>query len=239
MKKTAGLLTMISVLVVLFLSAFAVSTTTTKQTNGKVIDVKPFNKLSVSISAHVFIDQGATQKLTIDADAATLDKILAEVDNKNLVIKLQNPGNRIKGDVTIHITVPELEEISVAGSSDVNVKSDFKAEILTLRVSGSGVIDFDHLTTTDLEAKISGSGKIILAGNSDKFDAAVAGSGNVEAFEFVVADFDGKISGSGKCNVNVTKVLGASIAGSGAIIYMGKPVVNSTVAGSGKVKSAN
>ena len=201
-------------------------------------DVKPFHALSISIDATVDITQASSQDLVIDASPADLEKIVAEVNNGTLQIRLKSPGDRINGDVAVHIRVPDLDEISVAGAARVNTKSAFKTGAMTLRISGSGMINFDNLSADAVEAKISGSGKLVLVGKAGNFDVSIAGSGEVEAFPFEVAMFDGKISGSGRCRVNVSKELGASIAGSGSISYKGSPKVNSTVAGSGSVRAA-
>ncbi len=205
---------------------------------GDVIDVGPFTEVTISISANVYIEQGSPRKLTIDADPSSMDKIVAEVENGNLHLELRKPFDRIKGDVTVHITVPELDEISVAGSANTMVNSTFNADRMALRIGGSGKINFSDLRAKDVEATISGSGKVLLAGHADSFDVNVAGSGKVEAFGFDATSFDGKISGSGKCNVNVSKDLSASIAGSGSIVYKGSPRVNKSVAGSGSVNAA-
>ncbi len=240
MKRSVTFFTLLSAFLLLFLSGFTFSTNEEKQIKGDdILNVDPFTKISISLPARVNIEQATPRKLSIDTDAATMEKIEAKVNDGTLYLKLKKPFDKIKGEVTINITIPDLNEISVSGSATVMTKSTFRTDKLSLQISGSGEIQFDDLISSALESKISGSGKIILTGQSDEFDAAVVGSGKIDAFGFEVKEFDGKISGSGECNVNVTSELGATIAGSGRIIYKGNPKVNSSVSGSGKVKSAD
>ncbi|HYW95206.1 MAG TPA: head GIN domain-containing protein [Bacteroidales bacterium] len=236
MKTTTTILSLISALLIVVLSGFVGSRVLDKPFNDEEMPVDPFNKISISIPADVHLDQGSPQNLVIEADPSTLEKIKATVNDNQLVIKLREPGQRLKGDVTIHITVPELENLSVAGSATVTAKRLFKAGELTLRLAGSGDIEFADLQSGELDARISGSGKITLSGQTREFDVALAGSGDIDAFDFVTSGFDGKISGSGSCNVNVTGELGATIAGSGDIMYRGTPKVSSMVAGSGSIR---
>jgi hypothetical protein len=239
MKRKSGLISIVFVTLIFVFSGFVSMTNPTIKATPGQPDVKPFHSMSISIAADVDIEQGSPQKMVIDADPADLERIVAEVNNGQLQIRLKSPGDRIKGKVAIHIKVPDLDEISVAGSARVNTKSSFKAGDMTVRISGSGIISFDDLTAQAIEAKISGSGKLFLAGKGQNFDVSLAGSGQVDAYGFQTVMFDGKISGSGNCKVNVSQELGASIAGSGTISYKGNPKVNSTVAGSGSVRIAD
>ncbi len=237
MKTSIRLFTVFSVFTILFLAGFSTKQDHVKSVKDDIVQVDPFTSLNIALSAKIFIEQGSPQKLVIDADPETLDRIRAEVHNGKLELGLREPFNRLKGEVTIRITVPGLEGISVAGSARVMSNSTFKADEMTLRISGSGEITFDDLNAKEMDARISGSGNINLTGRSDEFGASVSGSGKIEAFGFEVSEFEGKISGSGKCMVNVTNDLEASIAGSGSIVYKGKPQVSSRVSGSGSVKS--
>jgi hypothetical protein len=101
------------------------------------------------------------------------------------------------------------------------------------------ILNFPNFKEIKVSAIISGSGNIHLFGkqNAGELKVFISGSGNVKAIEFPSDNVDVKISGSGNCWVNATvKKLFVRLAGSGNVIYRGNPSIDSSVAGSGKVK---
>jgi hypothetical protein len=188
------------------------------------------------MSADVYITQGNNHIVDVIADADILDKIKIEVRDNKLHIGHQPGVNNLRGKVEIKITVKDLNEIAVAGSGKVITGSTFKADDISLKVSGSGLIVFDNLQAETVISKISGSGDIELAGaGSQELTAEISGSGKMTGENFPVENVMCKISGSGKCTVNASGDLEAKISGSGSVFYKGSPEVNSKVSGSGKV----
>ncbi|MGC9354256.1 MAG: GIN domain-containing protein, partial [Mariniphaga sp.] len=89
-----------------------------------------------------------------------------------------------------------------------------------------------------VKAAVSGSGDILIGsgGTADELNVAVSGSGNVKAENFEVRNAEVKISGSGSCMVNAIELLRARVAGSGNVLYKSNPQIDSSVAGSGRIK---
>lgn len=203
---------------------------------GEEIPVSAFSSVGIAIPAIVNIEQGNQHSLKIEASKEVLDEIEVEVKDQKLRLKCKEPGCRIKGEVKVFIVTPELNELSVAGSAEVNSGSSFKAGDLSLKIAGSGKIRFANLSAEAVNAEISGSGDVQLSGSgSSEMSVAIAGSGNVNSEGFKVGEMTAKISGSGDCRVWVEGELDASIAGSGSVLYKGNAQVNTKIAGSGKV----
>lgn len=237
MKKT--IIYFVSFLAILIFSSFSftVQEHSIAENAQERIDVDPFNAVAISVPAEVYLEQGSEHSVVIDADEGILEEISIEVKNDRLVIKPREYGASIDGDILINITSPEYEMVALAGSGSLFARNRVESEELTLKLSGSGQMEFDDLRSEETEAKVAGSGMLKIAGNAEEFEVSLAGSGMIEAFDFEVSEFDGKISGSGGCNVFVTGELEVSIAGSGQVIYKGNPEVGSSVAGSGKVEA--
>ncbi len=206
-----------------------------KNTSGE-----KFSKLSISVKSKVYIEQGSDYKVDIQADEKTKEKIILDYDGDQLTIKCK-PGSKIDEPVTINIVTPTLNEISIAGSSDLFMEKTFETSDMELSIAGSGNMDLKDLKTDKVSASIAGSGNLILAGgtsgSTEKF--SIAGSGKIDALGFNATVADIEIAGSGDCRVNASGKLNVSIAGSGDVYYKGKPLVNSESAGSGKVSSLN
>lgn len=200
--------------------------------------LEPFTKVSLEISADVFIRQGDEQQVMVEAQSSIVDLLLqTSVANDDWTIRLDECVNTNEG-INIFITIPALDDVSISGSGNVVMEDRFTQNSVSLRTSGSGSIDGDF-TTTNLECSISGSGGIMLAGSAQTADIGISGSGSVEAFEMSSYQCDVSISGSGSVNVSVTELLEVTIAGSGSVRYKGNPTIDSSISGSGRVIDAN
>jgi hypothetical protein len=206
----------------------------------EVREVGPFSKISLKISANVYVLQDDKQSLRIVADSETLEEIITEVKDRTLNIRF--PSNNIfkrwdPGKIDIYISVPEVDGLSVSGSGDI-VSDDINTRILDLLVSGSGNIKIEQLAAEKVTANISGSGNIVLkeGGVASELSARISGSGNVDARGFEAKNVSVQTSGSGNCHVFSNGEIKARISGSGSVYYSGNPAIDSSVSGSGSVK---
>ncbi len=210
------------------LSAFAQNTETRAVSN--------FTKLSIGVAADVRLTKGPF-KLTLEGD--DLDEIETTVKGNQLVIKNKNNDWSIFGndtdDVTIHISMPALEGVSVSGSGKLESEDQFTSKTMKIQVSGSGDVIL-NVVADRLETHVSGSGEIQTAGSAQDFEAHISGSGKVRGQEMRAQTVDVHISGSGDCYIHADKTIEAHISGSGNVSYTGNPTnVNARTSGSGKV----
>ncbi|MFP4042036.1 MAG: head GIN domain-containing protein [Bacteroidales bacterium] len=227
----------------LMLSSFLLITTTVFLTSGSLAqekrDVSDFSKVSISIAAKVHLSQGDKESLTLEGDEETLEKIETTISDNTLKIKYKKPlfFGRNK-DVTIHITAKQIEEINLAGSSELKAETNISSPRMRFVISGSGKINIDDLSTEDIEAVISGSGNIMVDGKSQikSTQLSISGSGDYIAQDLKSENLEAKISGSGKCKIFATENLKVHVSGSGKVYYNGKPVVNAKISGSGNVE---
>lgn len=201
-------------------------------------EVDSFTEIELRISADVYVTQGKTQKLTIEASKDDLEEIETVVSDNELTIKTES-WRRNLGTVNIYITMPVIEGFDISGSGKIMAQNDFSVNDIELEVSGSGDIEIGKITAKDVDSEISGSGSITIKdGNCSGLDGEISGSGKIYAFGLKANKVDCEISGSGKCEITAVERLEADITGSGKIYYKGKPVINSDISGSGKIKSA-
>lgn len=202
----------------------------------KTLDISAFSGLSLSISADVYLKQGSSQSVKIEAQQNIIDNLKKEV--KNGVWKIgfdKNVRNHEK--VKIWVTVPSISELGVSGSGSIFGEGKFSnLGNLAVSISGSGNIKFEA-DSKNVEASISGSGNINLAGSTGASNIRISGSGNINAFDLAAQSCDVKISGSGDSSVNASESLDVAIAGSGDVFYKGRPSVHSKISGSGSVSS--
>ena len=228
--------------VLLVLSAFRLAPTAERE----VRQVPAFTQLTLAGSHNIVLRQGSPQKVEVEASAEDRAHIETEVTGGKLRVgtKRDKNGNnwsssyRFQGPVTVYVTMPTIEALSVSGSGNMRTAEPIKASNLNLSVSGSGDLKLERLQADDLKSTVSGSGSISMSGTSSSHEVSISGSGQVDAPGMRSETCRATISGSGNCKVEVTKTLDARIAGSGNVYVTGKPQVNSSTAGSGRVRSS-
>ena len=84
--------------------------------------VESFSSISLRIGASVHLEQGEKQNLEIVAKSSTLEEIITEVKDGELIIRFPNKNffwSSFKpGEITIYITTPEISGLVVSGSGD-------------------------------------------------------------------------------------------------------------------------
>lgn len=177
-------------------------------------EVDDFTRIKLSGSFDIYVETGKDLSLTVTFDDNLIDLITTEVRGKTLRIDSEGSFSSRKG-CKIHITVPDLQEVSLSGSGDVEVYG----------------LDNDFF-----ELSISGSGDADLEGKVEELEVKVSGSGDIDARELVAQDVYAKVSGSGDITVTAMQKLDARVYGSGDITYYGDPDrVKRSISGSGDI----
>jgi hypothetical protein len=195
-----------------------------------------FTKISMGISGDLYVSQGATPKLTIEADEEIMGLIVTEVKNDELKIRFSRSSVRTKTPIRIWVTAVEIEGLYLSGSGNIITETSVKTDEIELKLSGSGNIKVKDLTCDEVDAAISGSGNIDVAGSADEMEITISGSGNCNADAFKTEESGVRISGSGNCKVNASKELSVAVSGSGSVFYVDNPVIDAAISGSGKIR---
>jgi hypothetical protein len=221
-------------------------------------DVKDFKSIDLANSANVFVKQGSTFKVEVETHKNIADVFETIVENG--VLRLQNKSgvwNLHYDKLNVYIEMPTVEGITVSGSGDIKVETALSSDAINLLISGSGNISAEQglttksvnvllsgsgdinakgVSTSEVAAKITGSGGLDLAGTSDKTDYLVSGSGDIEAKNLKSKSVSALISGSGSISCHTDESLDAEVTGSGNINYSGNATaIKSHSSGSGDI----
>ncbi|RSK49498.1 head GIN domain-containing protein [Hymenobacter rigui] len=231
--KTLRFLLPALVMALVVLSAFRVAGTRETRSVGT------FTSVGLGGSMKVVLRQGSPQKVEVEGEAEDLAHLETVVSNGKLRINTKKQSGmswyNFKAPVTVYVTVPTINALSVSGSGSIKAADGIKADKLDLGVSGSGTIQLTSVTATKISSSLSGSGTIQAAGVAPEQEISVSGSGGVQASKLQSKTCSISISGSGDCRVQATQLLEASIVGSGDVYVTGNPQVKSSVVGSGRV----
>jgi hypothetical protein len=211
-----------------------------KGTGGTVseeFNLKSFDRIKLNCPAVVYLSQGDSQEVIVEGQQNIINLLDRDVKNGKWEIEFDRCVKNYER-LYVYITVPDIEEIRIAGSGEVESMHTLIVENLDLKISGSGTMDLSVICNS-IDGSISGSGNMHLEGEADYLDFLISGSGDLSAFNLFTLVTEVTISGSGDARVNVEDVLKVRISGSGDVYYRGYPDLDVRVSGSGDVYDRN
>lgn len=223
--------------------AFAKSNLAAKANASEIVDrhLSGFNAVNVAGPYDVYIKQGATESVKVEAPADMIDRILTEVNGGVLKIYSRHNnwnwgfswGNHRK--IVVYVVAKDLNSINISGSGDVSFKEGITANSLKLRITGSGDMT-GRVEAKTLESSITGSGDMRLSGHAENSAVSVVGSGDFTARNLITVNSSVRVAGSGDAYVNASQRVDAAVNGSGDVHYTGAAKsINSKKSGSGDI----
>lgn len=166
----------------------------------------------------LIITMGNEESLIIEGDDNIVEKITSEVKGGTLVISQERKtfGFRIKSDLIFHVTLTQLDKVTVDGAGSVML-NDLNSAI---------------------ELELNGAGGIEANGTVDSQKITINGVGNYDAKELISKQAELTIDGAGSARVHATQSLDVQINGAGSVTYSGEPEVTQEINGVGSVKVA-
>ncbi|MDN3492103.1 head GIN domain-containing protein [Winogradskyella bathintestinalis] len=159
-----------------------------------IVEVKK-NQLFVQIKDGYNLRPSRTIKVTIPYESISSVSLAGsgDVENSGVIeaddFKVSLSGS---GDINLNISTQSTES-SIAGSEDIEL--DGSTNSLTVKIAGSGDFDGKELKSSDVTAKITGSGSANVVCNGELI-ARITGSGDVN-YSGKPTNKDTKITGSG------------------------------------------
>jgi len=206
-----------------FLALLLVVTFASAQRQEKKVD--SFTRVAFRTAGKLYLRQGSPQKVEVEGDQKFIDEELeVKVEGGKLSIGREsnwglNWGNDDDEKITVYVTVPNIEGVSVSGSGELIGENRITTSRLNVAVSGSGTLTLDADVSGDVDADLSGSGKLNLKGKCRDFDSSISGSGKMEVALTIAERANFGVSGSGRVNASGTaQEAKATISGSGKVL---------------------
>lgn len=213
--------------------------------NGDVVTqtvaVRDFNKIFTDIPAEVKYTQGENYECSVTLDSNLFKYLKFRVVDGKLKLCFDEKY-RIDMKYTkfeVEITAPELTDVELAGSGNVNFINDFKGNNLRLNISGSGNIDTKKLVLKSLSGELTGSGDLDMENvSADNAEVNKSGSGACAVKNLVTPQMNIVSSGSGSIDVQAGEITDLQVKNSGSgvlYVYENITTADATVTGSGTV----
>ena len=177
-------------------SSSSSSGTTTQapgETTSESRDVSGFEEVELRGVGNLYIRQGKSESLTVEAEEDVLPKIRTKVGDNRLII---GP----KRSTTINTTEPINYELTVE-------------DLSALEVSRSGDVEAEGISTDELTVTIDGAGDVEISGEVDSQNVEVSGSGEYRAEDLESKWAEVDVGGTGSAIVNASEELEARVSG--------------------------
>jgi hypothetical protein len=237
--KTSNSFKTIYLLIVACMLQFCVQAQT-KQTRR----TGSFEAVSASGAVNVYLRQGNTTNVVVEASEEVQKYLKTEVQNGTLKVYRDRDfnwrdlvGSSKENKVNIYITCPTLRAISVSGASDVKGESTFAANNFKIQASGASAITLS-IRAKDLDVSCSGASDVKLSGQADRQKVSISGGSEYQAYGLQSRDAQIVASGASEAQVNIDGELSSTASGASDIRYKGNArVVSNRASGASSVKA--
>lgn len=206
--------------------------------NGRVLDetrdISGFTGVHVSSGIDVYLSQGSSFEVSVEADENLHEVILTEVEGNTLVVKTDRVNIRNAKSKKVHVTLPELRSLKISSAGDCVGQTPFSCDDLRLSISSAGDLKLE-VEADRIDLDISSSGDADLSGRARDFDVSLSSAGDLNAFDLIAEKVDVNVSSAGDARVHATEEISMTASSAGNIYYKGDARVmhsNSSSAGS-------
>ena len=197
-----------------------------------------FHSVHMTTAGKVYVTLGAEQEVSVTVDDNIQEYVTTSVSGGALVIGIK-PGSQLSNfDLTVNITITDLEGLSTSSAGSIESKNKFVADFVTLALSSAGSIRL-NLEADELNSVLSSAGNLTLSGSVVNHQAWVSSAGNLRAFDMITDTTIVNVSSAGNAEVYVTKLLEATITSVGSVFYKGNPEIRQTVTSLGTLIDSN
>jgi hypothetical protein len=189
-------------------------------------------KLVMAGPDHVKVSEGAKLAITVDGDPKAADHLRFTLKDGTLGI-LRAKSWSEGGAVTINVTMPAPQDVTLAGSGTIDANALAKDAKVT--VAGSGDVNAGTLSGDSFKLTVAGSGTMRGGGAVKDLDMTIAGSGSADLAALRADHAKVTIAGSGNATMMSDGDVSATIMGSGTVTVKGRASCKVSSMGSGKL----
>ena len=180
-----------------------------------------FEVIKVQQGITVYLTQGNSTQIKVEADDNIIDLLVTEITNDELKIYFKKNVNRAKAR-NVYLTTSDISKIRT--SSGAHVKSENTIQTTTLNLdSSSGSSMKIYVNAKEVISESSSGANIKIMGKTTNFSANSSSGSSIDADELESVDAYTKASSGANINVNVSGKLTAKASSGGDIDFEGNP----------------
>ena len=200
------------------------------------INARDFQEISAGDQYELIITQSPDYSIRLEGEEDAVNTVEFEQNGNSISF-----GNSMSffdqdnGRVRIFISLPELEELDMGGSSKARLE-EWNASQMNINQSGSSEVWLEG-EIDQVSVDMSGSSELELMGRGETLVADLSGSSSLQALDFTVREADINQSGSSEAEFAPEQQLEVNASGGSRTRYTGNPRTNVNKSGGAEVES--
>jgi len=196
-----------------------------------------FTGIKVSTGIDLFIRQGSTNAITVEADENSHDLIITEV--KEGILKIYTDKNIWKSKARkVYVTIENLTLLKASSGSNVKSESVINTNEIYIDASSGASIDIEVVAKSAVTEASSGS-DVKIKGTTINHTARASSGSSINAYKLKSTNANASASSGASINIYASKNMDAKASSGGAIDYAGNPTRINKEASSGGSISIN
>lgn len=180
-----------------------------------------FSKIKVSNGLDVFISEGNTTKIVVEADENLHEIIKTEIEDGTLKIYSEKNIWRAKAR-KVYVTTSTLNTVSASSGSDVIVEDFFTSENFKASVS-SGADLTVRINAKTISGSSSSGADLKLIGKAENAKLSSSSGSDLDASDLVAKNVTANASSGSDIEANATESVTANASSGGDIDFEGNP----------------
>jgi predicted methyltransferase len=193
-----------------------------------------FEKIDIQQGINLYLTQGNSTSLKVEADENIMDLLKTEVQNNQLKIYFKKNVYKAKAR-NVYLTTNEISSIEASSGSSVKTENTWQIPTLEINTSSGSSVKF-HVNADDISSTSSSGSTIRLYGKTNNFSAEASSGSNINATKLISTYAIAKASSGANITVNVNEKLTANASSGGSVNYEGNPTeINKDTSSGGNV----
>ena len=196
-----------------------------------------FTGIKVSTGIDLFIRQGSTNAITVEADENLHDLIITKV--KEGILKIYTDKNIWKSKARkVYVTIENITLLKASSGSNVKSESVINTNEIYIDASSGASIDIEVVAKSAVTEASSGS-DVKIKGTTINHTARASSGSSINAYKLKSTNANASASSGASINIYASKNMDAKASSGGVIDYTGNPTKISKEASSGGSISIN
>ena len=184
-------------------------------------EVGSFRAISASSGLDVYLRQGDSESVTVEADENLMEHIITKVKGDELILKVDGSIRRAT-KMDVYVTLVDIKELHISSGSDVESNGTIKVTELDISVS-SGADAKLELHGQDISCSVSSGADAYLTGKADFFYGKASSGSDLKAKGLTAIACKAKASSGGDVTVWAEESIEASASSGGDVNFYGGP----------------
>lgn len=216
-----------NLLLLIFFTGMTVSVHAAKEkTRSELRNVGAFNSIHVSSGIDLYLAQGESQEVRVEAESDLVGKIMTQVENGVLKVSIRDKMNWDLGwNLTrkVYVTFVDLQELNASAGSDVLSQNPFRLKELKISSSSGSDVRIDDLSTEFVSVVTSSGADAKILGKTIRMYADASSGSDLDCRGLISEECEVRASSGSDAMVHVTGSIKARASSGGDVHYAGRP----------------